>query len=242
MCGTYEGGSCPILAILQRGAGAIIGSKHQTAPVVLPVDTFFRAIGASRSPDGHGMLRRVSARARAAAPDPPDPDDVREVHDADHAGERRTAPSLTDVAFTGCSFATADARRATLTRVAATGCRLTGLTLTAAALRDVRVGDCQADLTGFDGATLDRVRFEQCALREASFVEARLHSVAFVDCDLSGADFSGAEVSRVELLGCRLDRVRGLASLRGAQLRWTDVLDSAGVFAAALGFVVLEED
>jgi len=188
------------------------------------------------------MLGRVSERrARAATPEPPDPDELRIISAEVHAGERLAMPALVDTALRDCDLANIRTRRASAWRVTVASCRLTGITLSTASLRDVAVISSQLDLAGFDAATLERVRFEDCVLRDASFLDARLHSVSFVDCDLSGADFTGVVASRVEMIGCRLDRLRGLPSLRGVQMRWTDVLENAGLFATALGIAILEE-
>jgi uncharacterized protein YjbI with pentapeptide repeats len=66
--------------------------------------------------------------------------------------------------------------------------------------------------------------------------------VRFSDCTLNEADLTGARFERSELRGCTLDGVRGAASLRGSAMPWSDVVNSAGTLADALGIRILEVD
>ena len=58
---------------------------------------------------------------------------------------------------------------------------------------------------------------------------------------MRGVDLSGARFEDVELRGCKLDGARGLEQLHGVAMPWTDVLANAGLFAAACGVEVLDE-
>lgn len=182
----------------------------------------------------------MAAPARPATPVAPE-DDAPVVTDR-FGGQVHLGASLVDVTLRDCDLANVDGRRAHVTRVVAERCRATGVMLMQSRLRDVVVRDCRADLGTFAQATLERVVFEDCVLRDTSFASARLHSVAFVDCDLHGTDFEGARCSRVELRGCRLEGLRGIEGLRGAKLRWTDLMESATVLATALGLGVIDEE
>jgi len=60
--------------------------------------------------------------------------------------------------------------------------------------------------------------------------------------DLAEADLSGARFELSELRGCTIDRVRGAASLKGVAMPWSDVINSAGTLAGALGIRILDVD
>ena len=143
---------------------------------------------------------------------------------------------------TDANVANVDARGASLRRVVLRRCRLTGLLLTEGRLRDVVIAESRVDLASFAACTLEQVVFEDCRIDGSSFQEARLRHVRFSDCTLTEADLTGARFEHSELRGCTLDGVRGAASLRGAAMPWSDVVNSAGTLADALGIRILEVD
>jgi uncharacterized protein YjbI with pentapeptide repeats len=118
-------------------------------------------------------------------------------------------------------------------------CRLTGLLLTEGNLRDVVIAESRVDLASFAACTLEQVVFEDCRIEGASFQEARLRFVRFSGCDLSEADVSGARFELSELHDCTIDGVRGAASLRGVAMPFSDIVNSAGTLADALGIRIL---
>jgi uncharacterized protein YjbI with pentapeptide repeats len=77
--------------------------------------------------------------------------------------------------------------------------------------------------------------------RAADFLEGKLVSVRFHGCDLTRADFRGVRLQRCELRSSDLTGAQGIDSLRGLAMAWTDIVDMAGVWAAALGIEVLED-
>lgn len=127
------------------------------------------------------------------------------------------------------------ARRAELRR-----CRLTGAELAEAMLSDVTFVDCRLDLVGLRMAKLERVVFSDCRMTECDLYEASLRDVLFEDCELREATLSGVKITRVELRGCDLAGLRGVEALRGARMRWNDVLENAPLFAAALGLEIID--
>lgn len=131
--------------------------------------------------------------------------------------------------------------REELHRCAFVACRMTGFQVPEGTLTDVRFTRCRVDLAAFRFASLTRVVFEECDLRELDLLEARLQDVRFAGCDLRLADFGRVRGSRVELDGCEVDGLRGTDGLRGAQMRWPDVLGLLGPLAADAGLVVLED-
>ena len=157
------------------------------------------------------------------------------------AGRRHPGLQIRDCALAGADLANLHARGAMLHRDSFDGCRLTGATLTEGSLQDLAFADCRADLVAFAAARIDRVTFVDCDLREASFDEAHLRDVRFERCELAGSSFARTRLQRVELLGCDLERVQSVADLRGATMRWGDIVANAGALAAAAGIGVVEE-
>ena len=149
---------------------------------------------------------------------------------------------LVNAEIRGADLANVAMAGAGLQRTRIAGTRMTGATLSGASLRDVALADTRLDLASFAEARLDRVAFAGCDLREASFSEARLRDVRFERCDLSGAEFPRAAVQRVEFARCELTGLRAISDLRGATLPWPDIVGNAGLFAAALGIGVIDDE
>jgi uncharacterized protein YjbI with pentapeptide repeats len=162
--------------------------------------------------------------------------------DAEPAGRQARGLRLTDVAVERGNFANLFADELALRRVAFAGARLTGAQWTRGALTDVVFRDCRIDLATFAGTTFERVVFEDCLLMQTDFRDALWRAVRFERCDLAEADFGGLRIARAELRGCTLDGAVGVERLRGAALPWGDIVGHAGLFAAALGIRLLEDD
>jgi len=192
------------------------------------------------------------------APDPPDlPDDgvdavvpsgrlhdleLREVRlaAADLSGRVASGLTLRDVEIRDGDWSTLRADQASLTRVEASGLRGTGVELGASALRDVAFVECRLDLSSFRHATLERVAFRDCRLDEADFYGATLTSVLFEHTRLVGATFEEASFDGSELRGCELEGLRGVERLRGVRMPWPDVVQLAGLLAAAAGIELVD--
>ena len=75
--------------------------------------------------------------------------------------------------------------------------------------------------------------------------------VRYEDERWEGVDLTGLEAEAVELRearlegavldGCRLAGLRGALSLRGTRMRWADILELAGPFAAGLEIALIED-
>jgi uncharacterized protein YjbI with pentapeptide repeats len=147
---------------------------------------------------------------------------------------------LDDAVAEGLDWANRQARRVFLRRAEVRRCRLTGAELAESRLEDVTFEDCRLDLVGLRAATLERVVFRDCRMGECELNAAALTDVLFENCELRQATVSGVRLKRVELRGCDLTGLRGLEALRGARMPWDDVLENAPLFAAALGFEILD--
>jgi uncharacterized protein YjbI with pentapeptide repeats len=161
------------------------------------------------------------------------------VEDTDFSGSHLDGLRLDDCELVGCNLANVTARGGQMRRVRVSTGRLTGLVWLEGTIQDAAFRDCRIDLASFTEARLLRVSFEDCVLRDTDFREAQLQSVRFERCDLTQADFTGARLAHCELRGCVIDRLSGVANLRGAAMPWPDVVAAAGTFAAALGVQVL---
>jgi len=147
---------------------------------------------------------------------------------------------LTDAVATDVDWANVHARGVSAQRAGLRRCRLTGAELAEARFVDVTFEECRLDLVGLRHSRLERVVFRDCRMSECDLYGATLKDVLFERCELREATFSGCTLERVELRGCDLDGVRGAEALRGARLTWNDVMENAGLFAAALGIEVVE--
>lgn len=178
-------------------------------------------------------------------PQPADLDALRiteaELVDQSLAGARRPGLAFVDCVLRRCDLANLDARTASMRRVHVIGGRLTGALLSESQFEDVTFEDCRADLTGWAAVQLRRVCFASCDLRNADFQDARFKAVSFEDCDLREADFERTKFEAVELRRCRLAGARGVRELKGVRMPWADVLENAGVFAAACGVQTLDD-
>ncbi len=164
------------------------------------------------------------------------------VTDVDLSGSRLDDLRITDSEFRACNLANIRAQRANVLRVLVADCRLTGLHVSEAQLRDVTIRDCRVDLASFGFSRLERVTFEDCLLAKTDFLEAQLDSVRFHRCDLAEGDFRGARLQRCEFRRTNLVGLQGVEHLRGSAMEWPDIVEMAGVWAAALGIQVLDDD
>jgi uncharacterized protein YjbI with pentapeptide repeats len=147
---------------------------------------------------------------------------------------------LLDVVVRDLDWANCQAHGVAIRRAEIRRCRLTGAELAEAAFSDVTLADCRLDLVGLRFARLERVVFQDCRMSECDLYEATLTDVLFENCELREATLSGAKLTRVELRGCELSGLRGVEALRGARMRWADVVENAPLFAAAMGVELID--
>lgn len=147
-----------------------------------------------------------------------------------------------DCVIHGADLANTDLRGAAFHRCTITDARLTGASMPETSLQDVTFTGCRLDLMTLADARIERVAFVDCTLTETAFDGVQIRDVSFERCELAGTSFPRVQLGRTNIFGCDLTRVRGIADLRGATMRWPDVVDNAAAFAAALGFRILVED
>jgi uncharacterized protein YjbI with pentapeptide repeats len=149
---------------------------------------------------------------------------------------------LADARLRDLDLANTRALRSSLRRVEIELCRLTGSELAESTWTDVVLSECRLDLVGLRQSKLDRVVFRDCRLEECELAGASLRDVLFERCVLRGATVAGCRLERVRFDGCDLTGLGGAEALRGARMRWDDVLENAPLFASALGIVIVDDD
>lgn len=143
-----------------------------------------------------------------------------------------------DSEFVGCEASGALFEQAVLTRARFQDCRMRGLILSLAELRDVEFVDCLLDDLQLRMATGARVVFRECSLVGADFYSSQLPDSQLLHCDLSGAEFSKAQLPRGRLHGSKLDALRGVGSLGGVTIDWSQVVPLGRQALGALGITV----
>jgi uncharacterized protein YjbI with pentapeptide repeats len=117
---------------------------------------------------------------------------------------------------------------------------MTGVDLSLGSLKDVSFTDCRADLASLRFAKLERVLFERCRLEEIDFYGAELASVMFLRCVMTRAVWAEATLTRCEMRDTDIGEAGNPERLRGVRMPWPDVINSAGVLAAAAGIEIVE--
>ena len=145
-----------------------------------------------------------------------------------------------DVVVGEGSWANAGIEQGVLVRVEVTAVRATGARFAETVISDATFADCRLDLTSFRHAELERVAFRDCRLEEADFHGATLRSVRFERCVIAGATVENAMFDRCELRGCDLTDVAGVERLAGTRIPLPDVIQIAGLLAAAAGIDVVD--
>jgi len=89
-------------------------------------------------------------------------------------------------------------------------------------------------------ARLEGAIFRDCVLTGLDLSGADLRGARFERCDLTDAELREARLDGAVLDGCRLAGIRGALALRGAKMRWDDVVELAPAFAGALEIELIE--
>lgn len=141
-----------------------------------------------------------------------------------------------DSSFTGVDLANTELVRGSMERVTFTDCRMIGVRLAAATLTDIEFVGCTLRMANLRQAVLRRVRLVDCLLVSSDLSEARCTDVEFVRCDLGDTQWSNpGPRERLRFADCELQRISGLAQLRGAELAGSDPVVVAHVLAADAG-------
>jgi uncharacterized protein YjbI with pentapeptide repeats len=162
------------------------------------------------------------------------------LHRVDLNGSRLRGLRLVDVLATAVNAANGSWPGARMNRVTFQRSTLVGVDLAEGSLSATTFCECKLDLVNLRMSSIDDVAFVRCSLRGADFYEASLKSVRFCGCELHETDFNRASLERVDLRTSTLVDVRGTASLKGAIIDASQLIDLAPSLAGELGIRVAE--
>jgi len=127
---------------------------------------------------------------------------------------------------------------ATLLDVVVGGGRFGALTAHGAGLTRVALDGVKIDFVDLRGATLVDVTLTGCTVGELDLGGADLRDVRLVDCSVGSLVLSGARSRGVDLRGAAVERVDGVAGLRGCTINTAQLVGWSSGMAAELGIAV----
>ena len=127
---------------------------------------------------------------------------------------------------------------ATLLDVAVVGGRLGAVTAHGAELTRVGLEGVKVDFLDLRGATLVDVTVTGCTLGELDLSGAQLRDVRLVDCTVGSLVLGGARSRGVDLRGAMVERLDGVAGLRGCTISIAQLTGWSTGMAAELGIRV----
>jgi uncharacterized protein YjbI with pentapeptide repeats len=127
---------------------------------------------------------------------------------------------------------------ATLLDVVAAGGRFGALTAHGAELTRVALDGVKVDFLDLRGATLVDVTLTGCTIGELDLSGADLRDVRLVDCTVTSLVLEGSRSRSVDLRGAGVERLDGVAGLRGCTISSGQLTGWAAVLAAELGIRV----
>jgi uncharacterized protein YjbI with pentapeptide repeats len=127
---------------------------------------------------------------------------------------------------------------ATLLDVVAAGGRFGALTAHGAELTRVGLQGVKVDFLNLRGATLVDVTLTGCTIGELDLSGADLRDVRLVDCTVGSLVLEGARNRAVDLRGAEVQRLDGVADLRGCTISGEQLTGWAAGMAAELGIRV----
>jgi uncharacterized protein YjbI with pentapeptide repeats len=127
---------------------------------------------------------------------------------------------------------------ATLLDVVAVGGRFGALTAHGAELTRVGLEAAKVDFLNLRAATLVDVTLTGCTIGELDLSGADLRDVRLVDCTVGSLVLEGARNRAVDLRGAEVERLDGVADLRGCTISAEQLAGWAAGMAAELGIRV----
>lgn len=135
----------------------------------------------------------------------------------------------------GVGFSLAEAR---LIEMTIEQCRLAAVSAWGSRWRDVTVRGGKVDFLNLRGARLKDVAFEDCIVVELDLQEAECDGVTFSGCTLVEPVFGRGRYAGLDLSGAQLRSPQGIATLKGATISRTQLIDLAERLALELGLGV----
>jgi uncharacterized protein YjbI with pentapeptide repeats len=127
---------------------------------------------------------------------------------------------------------------ATLLDVVAVGGRFGALTAHGAELTRVGLEGVKVDFVNLRGATLVDVTLTGCTIGELDLSGADLRDVRLVDCAVTSLVIAGARSRSVDLRRAEIERLDGVADLRGCTISGAQLTGWAAGMATELGIRV----
>jgi uncharacterized protein YjbI with pentapeptide repeats len=124
---------------------------------------------------------------------------------------------------------------ATLLDVVVAGGRFGALTASGARLTRVALDELKVDFLNLRGATLVDVTLTGCTVGELDLSGADLRDVRLVDCTATSLVLEGARNRAVDLRGAEVERLDGVAGLRGCTINAEQLAGWSAGMAAELG-------
>jgi uncharacterized protein YjbI with pentapeptide repeats len=145
-----------------------------------------------------------------------------------------------DVRLEKCQLAGTVIEGGGLNRVEIISAQASGLTITQSRLKDVLFKDCHLNLANFRFTNFKNVIFENCILTEADFAYSQMDQVSFQNCQLNDTEFSGVKFQKVDLRTSSIEKIKGVAYLKGVTIDNLQLITLAPLLAQELGLKVLE--
>ena len=143
----------------------------------------------------------------------------------------------------------------TWVRVAASGLAMSNASWHDSAIKDSRFGlldlssstllrltitDTKIDFLNLRGTAIREVVLTRVRLGEVTLSNATGTALVFEDCTIGTVELHDTRLEKIDLSTSTLQRIDGLASLRGVILRLDQVLDLAPAMATVLGATIAE--
>jgi uncharacterized protein YjbI with pentapeptide repeats len=161
-----------------------------------------------------------------------------ELTDCDLAGVGFDRARLTSCLLTDLRSPSWSLVDATLLDVVAVGGRFGALTAHGAELTRTGLDGVKVDFLDLRGATLVDVTLTGCTVGELDLTGADLRDVRLLDCTVGSLVLEGARSRAVDLRGAAIERLAGVADLRGCTISSAQLTGWAAGMAAELGIRV----
>ncbi len=154
------------------------------------------------------------------------------------AGASLGPVDCTDTVFDGVDLSNSRWSDVTARRVELTGCRATGWAVSLDRLEDAGFYHCRFDFSVWEcRRSAGIVLFENCTFRDASF-SGQLDGFVFRNCNFEGIHFDASSAVGSDLRDSRLQGMRGLITLRGAQISADQLTEVGEILAAEIGITI----
>lgn len=107
-------------------------------------------------------------------------------------------------------------------------------------LKNVYFKSSKVDLANFRFARLENVIFEDCIVNGLDFYSAKLKNVDFRNCRIIDVEFSDSHLINVDLSRSELESIKGLKSMKGVCITYSQLMQLAPAMAVELGLKLVD--